>query len=71
MKENNEPLAVGDRVQRRAHPRLTGTVRSFDIGGKVIVRWDGDDPRDPAWPCHAEPAQLERISRRSRSRPGR
>jgi hypothetical protein len=63
MKQDNEPLAVGDRVQRRDQPWLKGTVWSIDVGGVVIVEWDGEDPNDPDEnACFHEPQRwLQKI----------
>jgi hypothetical protein len=60
MNDGNETLMAGDRVRRRDHPSLTGTVYS--------VQCDGEDPEDLAESCSIREQRLQRIGRRYRRR---
>jgi len=53
---DNAPMAVGDTVRRRGHPRMIGMVWAIERG-KVIVLWG-----DPDENAYCDPRRLEKIS---------
>jgi len=58
---DNQPLAVGDRVRRRDQPWLTGTVWSVETvlgDGTIVVEWDDNDDEN----AFVRPGRLERIT---------
>ena len=58
MNDNN-PIAVGDVVQRRGQPFMRGVVWSVERG-MIIVQWD-----DPDENCHIRnPPKLEKVTPR-------
>jgi len=58
---DNQPLAIGDRVRRRDQPWLEGTVWSVETvlrDGTIIVEWDDNDDENAFVPA----GRLERIT---------
>jgi hypothetical protein len=57
---DNEPLAVGDRVQHRRLPHLQGYVWSMEnivTPGRIIVKWDdGEESSQP------HPRDLQKLT---------
>jgi hypothetical protein len=62
MNDNN-PLAVGDRVRHRNQPWVLGTVWALETGmrddGRIVVDWDNRDDN-----AFIDPQQVENTPRR-------
>ena len=58
---DNQPLAIGERVRRRDQPWLQGTVWSVETvlrDGSIIIEWDDNDDENAFVPA----GRLERIT---------